>query len=394
MIADLHAHYPMHVVTDVEPGTSLEQMTQAGARPGLRDRVRAVILKVASALLSDRDWWSGYRISADYLRQGDVGIALSVLYRPFEEMDLTQPYGAPPQRGYFDALVKDLELVEHDVSALDTRGIRIAHNRNELDRALADGASALIHCVEGGFHLGTTAGEVERNIAELARRGVAYVTLAHLFFRDVATNAPALPFLPDAVYDRLFPQREREGLTELGRAAVRAMVREGVLVDVSHMRADALAETFGLLDEEDRELALPVIATHAGYRFGKQTYMLDDETVRQIARRGGVIGLIMAQHQLNDGIRRRRTKTLDESFEVIGRHIDRIREITGSHDHVAIGSDFDGFIKPTMGGLDNIADFDKLQRKIRDRYGDDAAERITSGNALRVLRALWAEPSR
>ena len=37
---------------------------------------------------------------------------------------------------------------------------------------------------------------------------------------------------------------------------------------------------------------------------------------------------------------------------MIARHVDRLHELTGSHEHAAIGSDFDGFIKPTMGGLE------------------------------------------
>ena len=53
-----------------------------------------------------------------------------------------------------------------------------------------------MHCIEGGFHLGATPEEVTAHVHELADRGVAYITLAHLFWRRVATNAPALPFLP------------------------------------------------------------------------------------------------------------------------------------------------------------------------------------------------------
>jgi microsomal dipeptidase-like Zn-dependent dipeptidase len=207
----------------------------------------------------------------------------------------------------------------------------------------------------------------------------------------VATNAPALPFLADPLYHRLFPQPKDEGLTERGVAAVRALVQNRVLIDISHMRPDAIAETFRLLDDElDPDRQVPVIASHAGYRFGKQHYMLDEPTVLQIKQRGGVIGLIMAQHQLNDGVRRARTNGLDESLEVIYRHIDQIARITGDHRHVALGTDFDGFIKPTMGGLENMAALKDLEQALRARYTDDA-ELITSANALRVLRQLWPE---
>jgi microsomal dipeptidase-like Zn-dependent dipeptidase len=75
------------------------------------------------------------------------------------------------------------------------------------------------------------------------RRGVAYITLAHLFWRDIATNAPALPFLTDAWYDRIFPQPENVGLSDLGRAAVQAMYEAKILTDLSHMSPRATDET-------------------------------------------------------------------------------------------------------------------------------------------------------
>ena len=216
------------------------------------------------------------------------------------------------------------------------------------------------------------------------------MTLAHLFWRRVAANAPAIPFLPDVVYNTLFPQKAGIGLTELGTAAVQAMYRERMLIDLSHMRSDSVEQTFALLDRLDRGSGAaptdhPVISSHAGFRFGKQVYNHDEATVRQIAQRGGVIGLIFAQHQLNDGVRKK-TKTLEESLEVIGRHIDRIRDITGTHEHVAIGSDFDGFIKPTLGGLERSSDIARLSSALVARYGAVDAERSLAGNALRVLQ--------
>jgi membrane dipeptidase len=391
MIADLHAHYPMRVVVDMSPDATVQKMQQVRGRPKFSDKVRALVLKVASTLFSHRSWWSGYRVTPERLREGDVGLAMSVLYGPFEEMDLSKPYMWPPESGYFERVKQDLRSVEDEVATHDPAVIRLVHDRAELDRCLADGATALVHCIEGGFHLGDRPEEIDRNVAELAGKGVAYVTVAHLFYRQVATNAPALPFLPDAVYRRLFPQPAGEGLTERGIAAVRAMVRNRVLIDISHMRTDAIEETFRVLDEElDPQQGMPVVATHAGYRFGKQEYMLDEPTVRRIQRRDGVIGLIMSQHQLNDGICKR-TRSFEESFGVIRRHIDKIAEITGSHRHVALGTDFDGFVKPTMAGLEHAGDLKRLETELRNHYSDADVDLITSQNAIRVMRHLWRQ---
>ena len=250
------------------------------------------------------------------------------------------------------------------------------------------GKVALIHCVEGGFHLGETPEEVDRAVASLARRGVGYIVLAHLVWRGVATNAPALPFMPDSLYRVVFYQPP-EGLSELGRAAIRAMVRERVLIDLSHMSERALSDTFELLDELDPGKRTPVIASHACFRFAGQEYGLTAETLRRVAERGGVVGLILAQHQLNDGIRKGPTETFEDSMEVLGRHVEAIHEAVGSHRHTAIGSDLDGFIKPTLSGLEGMGDMGRLEDFLRARYGNDDGELIASGNALRVLRAGW-----
>jgi microsomal dipeptidase-like Zn-dependent dipeptidase len=311
---------------------------------------------------------------------------LSVLYRPFAELDLDRDYSAPPEASYYPRLIELLEATEAEVGRCD--GV-VVRSRADLDGARAGGRTAFVHCVEGGFHLGATPEEVDAHVRELAARGVGYVGLAHLFWRRVATNAPALPFLPDRVYDRLFAQAAGAALAPLGEAAVRAMYRERVLVDISHMREDAIDATFALIERLDRETgadpaAYPVIASHVGVRFGAQTYNLSRQTIARIAARGGVIGLIFAQHQANDGVRRSGTRTLAQSLDVVARHVDAIHEVTGSYDHIGIGTDLDGFIKPTLGGVESAADLAAFAAGLRARY-PQAADAILDGNARRVL---------
>jgi microsomal dipeptidase-like Zn-dependent dipeptidase len=391
VLADLHVHYPMRVIEErdgTKPGTTVRLMGTARPRSRPGDKLRALVLRLATRLLSDKDLWSGYRVTVPYLREGGVGVGFSTLYSPFDEMDLEKPYASPPESAYFTRLLTDLQSVEDEVAGYDSSVIRVVHNRQELEECITDGATGLVHAVEGAFHLGDGVDEIKQNVATLAAKGVAYVTIAHLFFRQVATNANAIPFAPDPIYNLLFPQKANVGLTERGRAAIEALVANRVLVDISHMRPDAVQQTFKLLDEIDPQHEVPVISSHAGYRFGGQDYMHDEQALREIQRRDGVIGLIMAQHQLNDGIRKKETKSLPESLEVIYRHIDKIAEITSGHDHIALGTDFDGFIKPTMGGLQTSADLKDLERELRTKYPTEA-DAMTSGNVLRVLRKVW-----
>ena len=63
MIADLHAHYPMRVVTEVALRSTVDTMRTVSGRPRKRDKLRALILRIASILFSHRNWWSDYRIT-------------------------------------------------------------------------------------------------------------------------------------------------------------------------------------------------------------------------------------------------------------------------------------------------------------------------------------------
>ena len=151
------------------------------------------------------------------------------------------------------------------------------------------------------------------------------MTLAHLFWRGVATNAPALPFLPDWLYRLVFPS-PKIGLTELGTAAARAMVRERVLVDITHMSEQAIADTFAAVGPRRR-----CIASHMACRFGKLSYNLTDDVIREVGRRGGVMGVIACTHYTHDGLRATgKVKTFEDSMELVFAHIDRVAQVTGS----------------------------------------------------------------
>jgi microsomal dipeptidase-like Zn-dependent dipeptidase len=399
VLVDMHCHYPMHLVAEAPKrdggwttAVAAEAMRERVKRPDWVERLRAEAIEELDGLINFRD--DEWRVSLPGLIEGDVRGVFSVLYEPFAEFDLDEPYAARPERGYFADLVGRLDGVEQELHGIDPRGERhgVVDSAAELDATLAAGKVAFMHCVEGGFHLGATPDEVTANVATLKGRGVVYITVAHLFWRKVATNAPAIPMIPDGVYRFVFPEPD-EGLTELGEAAVRAMYEQRMLIDLSHMSERSLTDTFDLLDRLDQESGAaptdhPVIAGHTGYRFGDQEYMLSPATIRRIAARGGVIGLIMARHQLNDGDVNPHPDDPRATPPVILRHIDAIRDALGAatNDHVAIGSDLDGFIKPTMAGIETVADLASFEAPLRAAYAD--ADAILSGNALRVAR--WA----
>ena len=380
MLVDMHAHFPMHLLVDDE------QRTHERARIWWRQRWQGRVVELISRFANYQGPRDTPSVTETLMRDGDVGVALSVLYQPFSEIDLTESYGAPPRQGYFKSIVDQHQTVE-DYVAAHQGAVAIAHSVSELDALLGGGVPILIHAIEGGFQLGREPAEVRDDVHTLAGLGIAYVTVAHLFFRDVATNAPALPFLPDRVYNFAFPQAKDLGLTTLGHEVIDAMVDEGILIDITHMRTQSIRDVFARLDARDPDNQIPVIATHMAYRFGGLEYSFDDETIKAVAVRGGLLGCILCEHYMTSGLSK--TSSLEDSLQTVCRHIDKIRELTGSYDHIAIGSDLDGYIKPALPGLEDMGRMTSLQDHLRARYGDADADKICNGNALRVLRAEW-----
>lgn len=92
---DLHAHFPMHLLVDEQ------QRTHERARVWWRQRWQGKVVDVISLVANYQGPGDTPSVTQQLMRKGNVGVALSVLYQPFDEMDLTQSYGARPLQGYF-----------------------------------------------------------------------------------------------------------------------------------------------------------------------------------------------------------------------------------------------------------------------------------------------------
>lgn len=383
-IADLHSHFPMRLTAPERrkgPDGSLLAVLAGNAV----DVLHAGLLDLARRLLNDVTFHGGPAVSIDRYLEGNVALACSVLYSPFDELSLAGLLQRPPSRDAFASVLHQLADVELEVSR-HPRAL-VARNRTDLARAAAEEKVAIVHCIEGGLQLGESVQAVLCNVALLRRLGVLYVTLAHLLYRQVATNAPAFPMLSDRTYRHLHPQPD-SGLTDLGRAAVEAMTHHRMLVDLTHMSERAMEETFVLLDTLDPAGTMPVIASHIACRLGSLAYNLDDRFIERIHRRGGVMGVILCEHYAEDGLEVH-ADTAEEALAIIFRHIDRIHDVTGSYDCIAIGSDHDGFIRPALHGFEDPRSFGRLSDALLARYGAEIAGKICLGNVRRVIDAVW-----
>jgi len=355
----------------------------------VRDWVRYWILELANLLANYPKDSLAPAVTIPLLARGQVGVALSCLYVPLDEFDVRHFDGDPPEREYFHDLIAQLDDVEGEVRA--HKGAEVARTAADMDRIAGQGRVAIVHCVEGGFLLGNSPDQVHHSVAKLADKGIAYVTLAHLFYRSMATNVAAIPFLKDWLYHKLFPQ-PKAGLTELGWAVVRACVEHGVLLDITHLSQRSLDELFSWLDDIDPGRSIAVFCSHGAARLvGKSEpeYNLTDDTIRRIAQRGGVIGLLLCSHYLTAARKKHAPRGFEESVELLCKHARHIREVAGTWDCVAIGTDLDGFIQPALKGLEDSGDLARLPDALASRLGEEVARAICSENSLKLLRAHW-----
>jgi membrane dipeptidase len=165
------------------------------------------------------------------------------------------------------------------------------------------------------------------------------------------------------------------GLTELGRQLLKAMRRKKVILDLSHMADQAVADAFELWRG-------PIMASHANARaIVPGDRQLTDATIAEIARRGGVIGVSFYQKHLRSSGR----ATLDD----VVRHMVHHARAAGGPEHVGVGTDLDGGFDARQAPFDSLAKLKELQARLRLHFSRSQVEGIMAANWLAFLeRAL------
>ncbi len=165
---------------------------------------------------------------------------------------------------------------------------------------------------------------------------------------------------------------DADGLTELGRELATGMDRLGVVHDLSHLSQRA---TDDLLVHTDAT----VIASHSNCRALLDGEVnpywqrhLSDETIAEIGRRGGMVGLNLVRNFIKTGLDRHNPKDRPTIAETIA-HVEHVCSVMGHRRGVGLGTDMDGGIKATdlPKGIDSPSDLVKLCEALRDRGWSD-----------------------
>jgi membrane dipeptidase len=291
--------------------------------------------------------WNPLRQQIDLprARAGGLKVLTNCVYAP--SVLPIKPFRAT--LGGFDAL--------EQLCARNPALAQVARRRGDVGPILKDGKLAVIHAAEGGHHI---EGSLEK-LAELAERGLRYLTLTHFIHNGIAQPAA----LPGRFYFTLL--RGAPGLTEFGRRVVRRCEELGVLLDVTHCSDRSLADVLSVTTR-------PLLATHTGFRKFFQTERnMADETLRQIAATGGMVGVITWNDLLGGD-------SVDAMVDTIvhGAHV-------AGAAHVGIGTDFDGWV-PSAAGIRDATQYPVLTERLARRgFSESEIHGILGGNYLRVL---------
>jgi membrane dipeptidase len=171
-------------------------------------------------------------------------------------------------------------------------------------------------------------------------------------------------------------------LTERGWALLREMDALGMMLDVSHLTDESFHEALDLFSG-------PVLASHSNCRaLVPGDRQLDDQMIRRLIERDGVIGAVMDAWMLQPAWVRGETTNERLTLVAVADQIDHVCQLAGNSQHAAIGTDLDGGygIEQTPRDLDTIADVQKIPDLLHKRgYVEADIAAVMHGNWLRFL---------
>jgi membrane dipeptidase len=278
------------------------------------------------------------------------------------EYDLPLP--VPAELTYAQAFAVQLIALLVRADRESAGAVRVCRSVAELRAAIRDGGLAAVLHLEG-------AEPIDRDFKMLdvlhaaGLRSIGPVwSRPNIFGHGVPFRFPSAP---DA----------GPGLTDAGKALVKACNEMKVLIDLSHITEAGFWDVAASSDA-------PLVASHSNaHAICPHSRNLTDRQLAAIRDSGGLVGINFATCFLREDGRIR----ADTPLQDIVRHADYLIERLGV-EGVGFGSDFDGAVIPeAMGGA---AGLPKLVEAFRAAGYDDATlERLCSENWLRVLARTW-----
>ena len=235
-------------------------------------------------------------------------------------------------------------------------GGRLCRTKEALEQVWGEGKKSYILAVEGGKLLG---GDLSR-LDEIYARGVRFFTL-------VWGGETCMGGAHDV----------GGGLSEFGIAALKKMLKLGIVPDVSHASKEIFYQTAAYCDDAGK----PFMATHSNSAsVWDHTRCLTDEQFRMIVRADGLVGVSFCTPHLGDTVTGVTVSTVVD-------HIERYLEL-GGEKHVCFGGDLDGIgdMPTPMQGVQDMGLYcEEMQKR---GFSDTLIADIFCGNAQAFFRRV------
>ena len=286
---------------------------------------------------------TGLEASKTRLEQGGTNVAIQVLWPPRKSDHKKRAFSL-------------LELVEREIRR--DSGLVLAKEPADVARAATAGKMAILVSMEGAHGLGKDA-DWSGVFEQFYDRGLRLLGITWSFSNRFAGSSGD----------------QGGGLTEEGRALVQRARERRVILDVSHASRQTTMEIC-------RDSPHPVIASHSNaHALRGHARNLTDDEIRCIAASGGVIGLNFHATfvgGVNGG---------SADVSRVADHAEYLASI-GGHGVVALGSDFDGYIKKPI-GLEDASKVPLLWAELRSRGWSDAQIKgVRGANFMRAWKAI------
>lgn len=298
-------------------------------------------------------------------RRGGLAGGLCAVFvpSPARHPDANRDLPTPAQADALEATLAMAALLTR-IERHSNGELRVCRSAAEIRAAMDSGVFASVFHIEGAEAITTNLDALYvLHQAGLRTLGPVW-SRPNIFAHGVPFRFPATPDIGP-------------GLTDHGKALVRACNELRIMVDLSHMNEQGFWDVAAISDA-------PLVASHSNaHALCPHSRNLTDRQLDAIGDTGGLAGLNFGVMFLRRDGRRDPNTDLQE----IVRHADYMIERIGI-DHVALGSDFDGATIPAAmrdaGGLQSL--FDAFRQH---GYDEAALRKIAHENWLRILEQTW-----
>ena len=161
------------------------------------------------------------------------------------------------------------------------------------------------------------------------------------------------------------------GLTELGTQLLKAMRRKRVILDLSHMADQAVADAFAVWRG-------PIMASHSNARaLVPGDRQITDATAKEVVRRNGMLGVsFYAKHLRTSG-----RATLDD----VVRHVVYLAQAAGGPERVGLGTDLDGGFDARQAPMNDLGELRELRKRLVARFNRTQVDGVMGENWIEFL---------